>query len=175
MARVNRVGSMAILIVFGGLPGTGKSTLAKAIAQERGAVYLRIDAIEQALRDADVLKGDVGTAGYLTAYALAQSNLRLGRDVVADCVNPLGITREAWRDVAAKAGVAATEVEVVCSDMAEHRRRVETRRVDIAGLKLPSWEEVQSSGYEPWDEPHTVIDTANRSVEEALRALREAL
>lgn len=166
---------MAILIVFGGLPGTGKSTLAKAIAQERGAVYLRIDAIEQALRDADVLKGDVGATGYLVGYALAQSNLRLGQDVVADCVNPLQITREAWRDAAAKADCAVVEVEIVCSDATEHRRRVETRTVDIAGLKLPSWDEIQSSGYERWTAPHTVIDTAARSLEDTLRALREEI
>jgi predicted kinase len=163
---------MAILIVFGGLPGTGKSTLAKAIAQERGAVYLRIDAIEQAMGDAAVLKGDVGATGYLVGYALAESNLRLGQDVVADCVNPLEITRKAWRDTAAKAGSTLTEVEVVCSDPSEHRRRVETRTVDIAGLKLPSWDEIRSFGYERWIEPHTVIDTANRSVQDTLRALR---
>jgi predicted kinase len=166
---------MAILIVFGGLPGTGKSTLAKAVARERGAVYLRIDTIEQALRDADVLRGDVGVAGYLAAYALAENNLRLGQDVVADCVNPLGITREAWRDVAAKTGSAVSEIEVVCSDTTEHRRRVETRTVDIAGLKPLRWDDVLSSGYESWIAPHIVIDTANRSVEEAVRALREAL
>ncbi|HEY1838549.1 MAG TPA: AAA family ATPase [Rhizomicrobium sp.] len=166
---------MAILIVFGGLPGTGKSTLAKAIAQERGAVYLRIDTIEQALRDAAVLEGDVGAAGYLVGYALAQSNLRLGRDVVADCVNPLGITRRAWRDTAAKAASNVVEIEVVCSDPAEHRHRIESRSVDVAGLKLPRWDEIHSSGYERWLEPHAVIDTANRSVEDALRALRDVL
>jgi predicted kinase len=166
---------MATLIVFGGLPGTGKTTLAKAIAQERGAVYLRIDAIEQALRDADVLKGDVGAAGYLAGYALAESNLRLGRDVIADCVNPLEITRKAWRDVAFKAGSAVAEVEVACSDPVEHRRRVETRVMDIAGLRLPNWDEIQSSEYERWVERHTVIDTANRSIEDALRALRKEI
>jgi predicted kinase len=81
-----------MLIVFGGLPGTGKTTLARAVAQERLATYLRIDTIEQALRSSDVLAGDVGPAGYIVAYALAEANLRLGRIVVADAVNPLAIT-----------------------------------------------------------------------------------
>jgi putative protein kinase ArgK-like GTPase of G3E family len=36
------------LIVFAGLPGTGKSTLAQRLAREIGAIYLRIDALEQA-------------------------------------------------------------------------------------------------------------------------------
>jgi len=37
------------LVVFGGLPGTGKTTLARALTQDWPATYLRIDEIEQAL------------------------------------------------------------------------------------------------------------------------------
>ena len=58
-----------MLIVFGGLPGTGKTRVAKALAQELNAVHLRVDTIEQALR---VLKTDVGPAGYVVDYRLAE-------------------------------------------------------------------------------------------------------
>jgi predicted kinase len=77
-----------MLIVFGGLPGTGKTTLASSLARERSATYLRIDTIEQALRTSGVLKSGVGPSGYMVAYALAETNLRHGQTVVADCVNP---------------------------------------------------------------------------------------
>ena len=40
-----------MLIIFSGLPGSGKSTIARALAQQLGAVYLRIDTIEQAIRE----------------------------------------------------------------------------------------------------------------------------
>src|ERR1700730_8128564 len=95
-----------MLIVFGGLPGTGKTTLARAFAQRRRATYLRIDTIEQALRSSEMLAGDVGPAGYMVAYALAEANLRLDGIVVADSVNPVAITRDAWRKVAAVAASA---------------------------------------------------------------------
>ncbi|MDO9714111.1 AAA family ATPase [Paracraurococcus lichenis] len=120
-----------MLIVFGGLPGMGKTTLASRIVRKLPATHLRIDTIEQALRSADVLKGDVGPSGYMIAYALAETNLRHGQIVVADCVNPLTVTRAAWRSVAAAASSPIVEIEVVCSDPAEHRCRVETRTVDI--------------------------------------------
>jgi predicted kinase len=162
----------AMLIVFGGLPGTGKTTLARAFAEERHATYLRIDTIEQALRSSEMMAGDVGPAGYLVAYALAEANLRLGQIVVADSVNPLAMTRNAWRKIAAGANTAIFEIEVVCSDTDEHRRRVETRTIDVAGLTPPTWQEVVNREYDPWDQPRIVIDTANRTPADSLNELR---
>lgn len=127
-----------MLIVFGGLPGIGKTTLASLIAEQRRATYLRVDNVEQAIRASGMLAGDVGPSGYLVLYALAKANLILGQTVVAESVNSLAITREAWRQVAANASASCMEVEVVCSDPAKHRRRVETRETDVAGLQLPS-------------------------------------
>ncbi|MGP1387028.1 MAG: AAA family ATPase [Thainema sp.] len=45
-----------MLYIFGGLPGTGKSSLAAALAHQRQAVYVRIDTIEQAIRNSGVAK-----------------------------------------------------------------------------------------------------------------------
>lgn len=154
-----------MLIVFGGLPATGKSTLARAIAEARGAVWLRIDTIEQALRESGRVMADLHDAGYRAAYALAEDNLKLGREVVADSVNPVAVSRDAWRDVAARAGVSCIEFEVICSDAAEHRRRVETRAVDVPGLTPPTWDAVVGREYEPWDRARIVIDTAGKDVE----------
>ncbi len=161
--------------MFGGLPGSGKTTLARAVAQDRLAAYLRIDEIEQVLRSSGTLAGDVGPAGYLVAYSLAESNLLVGRTVVADSVNPLVVTREAWRSVAATTSSQIIEIEVICSDKAEHRRRIETRSVDVAGLALPTWQDVIEREYEPWDRPRIVLDTANGTVSDALKDLRSQL
>ena len=83
-----------MLAVFGGLPGTCKTTVVRAVAARCRAAYIRVDAIEQAMRSAGVLAdGKVGPAGYMAAYALAEANLRLGLAAVADCVNPVRETR----------------------------------------------------------------------------------
>jgi predicted kinase len=158
-------------IVFGGLPGTGKTTVAKGLAQKLDAVYLRVDTIEQALRSSAVLKTDVGSAGYVVAYRLAEDNLRIGRVVVADSVNSLQVTRDAWLSVAAPASTKVAEVEVICSDAVEHRRRVETRWSDVEELKLPAWQDVVDREYENWDRPHIVIDTASKTVRETVAEL----
>jgi len=162
-----------MLYIFGGLPGSGKSTLSQRLARQRQAVHLRIDTIEQALREVGCLVN--GPEGYVVAYHLAADNLGLGLSVVADSVNPLQLTRAAWRDVARRAGVPFVEIEVICSNEAEHRDRVEARSTEISGLRLPSWDEVVRRDYEPWDAEHLVIDTAGQSVEQSVAALERAL
>ncbi len=164
-------------MVLGGLPGVGKSTVAHVLLARWPAVYLRIDTIEQALRDSAVLaKGDVGPAGYMVAYALARTQLAQGLSVLADCVNPLPVTREAWRAVARDTRVPVLEVELTCSDAAEHRRRVETRVADVPGLVPPTWQAVQQHGYARWcEEERLVVDTALCSAGEAAQRILSAL
>jgi predicted kinase len=164
--------SAPVLIALGGLPGSGKSSLALGLAASVGALYLRIDTIEQAIRNASGAGQPVGEEGYCVAYAVAEDNLRLGQIVIADSVNAFRETRNAWREVAGRTGSIFLEVEVVCSDAAVHRERVETRRVGIAGLKLPTWEEVLAREYEPWDRDHVVVDTAHRSLVDCVEEVR---
>ncbi len=160
-----------MLIIFGGLPASGKTTLSRALADRLAAVHPRVDTIEHALKAAAGTDADVGPAGYMVAYAVAGDNLRLGRMVIAESVNPLPVTREAWRAVAFENGVEAIEIEVVCSDRDEHRRRVETRAIDIEGFRGPTWGEVEARDYRPWPQADLSIDTAGRPVEACLAEL----
>jgi predicted kinase len=165
-----------MLIVFGGLPGVGKSAVAARVAGRLGAAYLRIDVIEVAMtRGLDLpTEGDIGPAGYVVAYELARSNLALGVTVVADAVNPIAETRAAWREVAASVGAPCLEVEIVCSDLTEHRRRVEGRFRDPAALQPPAWADVERRAYEPWPDAQLRLDTAILAAEEAAEAVCEA-
>ncbi len=161
-----------MLLIFGGLPGVGKTGIAVALARAIEAVHLRIDSIEQALRNSHVAMS--GPEGYAVAYALAEDNLRLGHTVIADSVNPVEETRSAWREVAQRAGKRYVEIEIVCSDREEHRRRVETRVSDIAGRQSPTWRQVCDREYESW-QAGIVVDTAGRDIDASVSDLRKRL
>jgi len=154
-----------VLIVFGGLPGTGKTTVSRELTRRLAASYLRVDAIEQTLRGAG---RTVGTMGYDIANALAAENLALGRIVIADCVNPIRASRIGWRQTALQKSARIAEIEVVCSDLALHLQRAESRTSDINGLKPPTWDEIVNRDYEPWDREHLVLDTADGRLDHLL-------
>jgi predicted kinase len=139
------VADTPVLIVVSGLPATGKSTVASALVRRTRFAYVRVDRIEQAI---------------MVAYGVAAEQLRHGVSVVAECVNPLAVTRDAWRGVAEDSGARVLEVELICTDEAAHAERARTREVDIPGLALPSWQQITGREYEPWDRAHLVIDTA---------------
>lgn len=162
-----------MLFIFGGLPGTGKSELSIHLARKIGAIHLRIDTIEQALRMEGMT--EIGPKGYVVAYNIAADNLRLGLSVVADSVNPLTLTRNAWRDVALHIDVAFQEIEVICSDQDEHRNRIESRQSSIPGLKLPTWQDVVTRDYESWQGDRLVIDTAGQTPDESKKMLDDQL
>lgn len=141
---------VTVLVSLTGLPGSGKTTLARSLARHFGAVHVRVDVIETALETSGAVSlADHPELGYRVAYALAADHLRAGIPVVADTVNPIAITREAWVAVGREAGAQVLEVEVVCSDPAEHRHRVESREADIPGHAEPTWDDVVSREYEP--------------------------
>ncbi|MEO1211108.1 MAG: AAA family ATPase [Cyanobacteria bacterium J06638_20] len=162
-----------MLYIFGGLPGTGKSTLAAALAQICNGCYLRVDTIEQTMKNAGLTLA--GPEGYVIAYALAEENLLLGMDVIADTVNPIELTREAWRRVAEQSNSAFREIEIICSDRDEHKRRIETRQPSIQGLTLPTWDAVQRREYHRWTSDRIIIDTAGDTPEQSIQKLCAAL
>jgi predicted kinase len=161
------------LFVFAGLPGSGKTTLARLLAVEERAAYLRIDTIERALRDERIELS--GAEGYVVAYRVATDILRLGTSVVADSVNPIRITRRAWHDVAAQAAVQLVEIYVLCSDVQEHRKRVATRPSDIVGHRLPTWHDVEARTFDPWETAPVVIDTAGQTASQSFAVLQRAI
>lgn len=164
-----------VLIILGGLPGSGKTSIARALARRLPAQHLRIDTIEETLRRERPEIEDQRDTGYQIAYALAEDNLKLGQSMIGDSVNPIELCRTAWRDVARRAGRPFLEVEIFCSDRDIHRNRVERRRLAAPTERLPGWNDVLRRHYEPWAEATLRIDTVHSSPEECAERIAAAI
>ncbi|MEJ5868018.1 ATP-binding protein [Pseudokineococcus sp. 5B2Z-1] len=162
-----------MLVQVCGLAGSGKSTLSAALADVRPVVWLRVDAIEAALRRNGLTPQQTGVAAYSVAHAIAAPHLQRGQTVVADAVSAVEAARAGWVATASAAGVPLRVIEVVCSDPHEHRRRVESRRSDLEGFEVPdwSWVRAQAEQYEPRRDDRLVVD----STRDPATCLREVL
>ena len=165
--------SIPTLYIFSGLPASGKSTLAQLLSKHLRAMYVRIDTIEQGLRDLCSL--EVEGEGYRLSYRIIQDNLKLGISVISDSCNPIKLTRDEWQETAIRTGAHFINIEIHCSGPVEHQQRAKTRSCSVNNLKLPDWKAIQNRHYEPWERNVVRIDTANKSIELSFVELIEEL
>lgn len=162
------------LIIFSGLPASGKTTLASKLATHLRATYIRMDSIVLGIKE-ETKTPDLPAKCYRVARALAAENLRIGNSVISDSVNPDIETRNEWNNVAKLAGVSFIHFEIVCSNKEEHEVRLKTRDTTLVGLTEPTWQEIQDSKYSPWDQDRVLIDTSGKTVEEVFHEILFAL
>lgn len=167
---------MLRVVVFSGIPGSGKSILAEHAARRLHAALLSKDIIEAALRRSDVGADRSGWAGYEVMTALAEHELQLGVTVVLDSVAGTQSIRATWHDLASRYGASLRVIECVVSDQAVHRARILGRRRNIPGWPELTWDEVERvrAGFKPWSSHRLLLDAA-RPLDENIAALDDYL
>lgn len=161
------------LIVTAGLPGSGKSSVAKWLARTIRAPLLSVDPIEAAMRQSDIPKTMTGIAAYEIAAAVAEENLKLDLTVIVDAVNPVEAARATWVRLAERQKSSLIFVECYCSDTRIHRQRIESRVCGMVGIPEITWERVEErrAEYEPWSMDHIALDTAKAPPESLVKSL----
>ncbi len=149
-----------ILLLMKGAPGSGKSTIAREIGRRLGWPVIDKDAVR------DLLPDELGGISYEAMLDLAERQLSIGLNVVAD--SPLGYGRAYAKARAASGttGARMVVIECVCSDAAEWRRRIEQRSgTGLAAHHATNWSKVEAfhkrTATDPYeiDVPTLKVDT----------------
>jgi predicted kinase len=155
------------LIVFSGLPGTGKSTLAEAMARQLSIPVFAKDWLDSTLLRSDLIpvkdQEPLGAIGYDLLTTLAERQLMLNQSAILDSVARTQSIRDTWYHLAGRYGAEWRVIECICSDEAFHRTQLLKRERKIPGWHELDWSDVEKvKGYfVPWQEHHLVLDMMN--------------
>ena len=159
---------MAKLIVFSGLPGSGKSKLAERIGRDLSIPVYARDWLEAAIVSSDLdfpNKNDkfpnLAGAGLSLLNTLAERQLTIGQSAILDSTASKESIRDNWRQLAARHNAAFVGIHCVCSNEEIHKYRLENRDRAIPSWYELEWSQLQdaASRFESWTTDHLVVDS----------------
>jgi predicted kinase len=171
------------LVIFSGLPGTGKTTLAQLLAQRLGIPLLRIDDIVSSIPLHMSHHSDPFWEDMISILLnLVDCQLKQGFSVVVDSVF-MGDDRYQAYELSARHAAVFRPIYTYLSDegiwQERVRRRVEAAAPEIRDL-VATWDRIQqqSKGFHPWRLGSALVVDAVNSVEtnfnEVLRYVTKA-
>lgn len=116
-----------MVVQMHGEPGSGKTTLARALAPRLPAVHLDKDVVMTAIMKTRIPREIAGPASYEALWDLGAELLTQGHSVIIDCPAYWPEIEQRGYATALGAGAAYHMIEVTCADTAEIERRLADR------------------------------------------------
>jgi predicted kinase len=159
----------AQLILFSGLPGSGKTTLARRLAQQLHIPVLAKDRIQAALR-AHGLAGRATADGYHLMLELADEQLALGISVILEAVFPLAGFRVSAQELAQRHSAGFRAIYCYCSDEGVWQKRMQVRQPLVPHWTPVGWDDVERlrASFQPWDPQEALFIDSLNDLEENL-------
>lgn len=158
-----------MLIIICGLPGSGKSTIARALAKNLGADYINSDIIRKRMFRKPTYTKKEKEAVYREMAAKTENSLRSGNNAVVDATFYLSSTRDMFLDIARNASTRA--FIILCKlGKKETIKRLNRRTMEsISDADYNVYLKLKSE-FEPIKEPHLEVD-GSRPKEELVKQI----
>jgi len=153
---------MLTLIMMSGLQGTGKSTIARRLAQEFKFPLFAKDHFESILYNDNLTDGTSITSYHIIMQS-ADFHLSSGISCILDAVFPRPGFREQVRNIAQQNNAALKILHTFCSEEALHRQRLEERESFVPWQRI-TWDDTldTKSRYQTWSlEDALFLDAVN--------------
>jgi predicted kinase len=171
-----------MIVIMAGLPGTGKSTLARALAQRLPGMVLDKDAIRAALFQPPHVEYSLAQDDFCQEIMLQTAGYLLTKDgELHVLLDGRTFSRRYQRtrviEFCSQVGVTWATLECVCAEQTALGRLAESAAANthLAANRTPELHREIRKAWEPIDQPKLVIDTdanLDSSVDQALRYLR---
>lgn len=161
------------LVVMRGYPGTGKSTIARAISTALHAPLIDRDILRQKAVDIFGNVPHVGRFSYELMFALAEEQLSLGLSVVVDTPLTYRTTYEQAKELAQSFHVPMVVVHCQCPPEVQ-KIRLEGRVGKVSEFQITSWKEWMQwkPRFEDFDDDGCIVDTSNPLDESLAKVMR---
>jgi predicted kinase len=148
------------LILFAGMPGSGKTTLARMVSRRLKIPAFAKDRAQRILRDHHLAPEHSGD-GYYIILDLADEQLSLGLSVILDATFPLDHFRTVASEIAARHKAKFCAIYCTCSDENVWRERMNHRVQYVPGWKPVGWSDVErmQEYYQPWNDNALLVDS----------------
>ena len=166
------------LIMFTGLPGSGKTTLAQRVAKSLCIPLFSKDFLQSTLRRMKL--ADRNTVhGYHLLLDLADEQLKIGVSVVLDAVFPLEEFRMAARNIADQNKAKFCVVHCYCSNDKTWQERMSGRHRYVPNWTPVDWAEVERlrQVYQLWNSQEALfvdaLDNLDKNLSLTLQWIQE--
>ncbi|MDO8368760.1 MAG: AAA family ATPase [Saprospiraceae bacterium] len=161
-----------MLLLLAGLPGSGKTTVARAFAALSGARHFNSDALRRELGLMGHYRPEDKENVYATLLQRARESLKRGEMVVVDSTFFKESVREPFRALAAECGVPLRWVEVQAEEPTLRLRLSHPRPDSEADFKV--YETIRDQ-FEPLPEDRFIVHTDTETPESAAEKILQYL
>jgi hypothetical protein len=150
-----------MLLIVCGLPGAGKTVVAKKIAKKIGAVLLRTDVIRKKIIKKPTYSKEEKLRVYDNMFSVARKLLQNREAVILDATFAEKSNRQQAKKIAKETGLEFEIIEVKCSSEKIIKERLQKRFKDESDAKYEHYLKYKKI-FEPITEKHIIIDNFDK-------------